>query len=69
MFYFTSAIIIGLIVHTLGKYTVIINLFMAVFKLVALALIVAALIFLYRKYRSRSRPGRSRRNGAISDAP
>ena len=61
MFYFTSAIIIGLIVHTLGKYTVIINLFMAVFKLAALALIVAALIFLYRKYRSRNRVASTRR--------
>ncbi len=61
MFYFTSAIIIGLIVHTLGKYTVIINLFMAVFKLAAIALIATALIFLYRKFRSRKRAGRPRR--------
>ena len=59
--YFTSAIIIGLIVHTLGKYTVMVNMFMATFKFAAMALVVATSIFLYRKFRARRRPGRPRR--------
>ena len=56
--YFTSAMVIGLIVHTLGKYTVMVNMFTITFKVAAVALVVAALIFLYRKVRSRKRPGR-----------
>ena len=60
-FYFTSAIIVGLIVHTLGKYTVMVNMFMVTFKFAAMALVVAALIFLYRKYIARKRSGRPRR--------
>ena len=59
-FYFTSAIIVGLIVHTLGKYTVMVNMFMVTFKFAAMALVVAALIFLYRKYRARKRSGHLR---------
>jgi uncharacterized membrane protein YdcZ (DUF606 family) len=59
--YFTSAIIIGLIVHTFGKYTVMVNMFMATFKFAAMALVVGALILLYRKFRSRERAGRPRR--------
>ena len=50
--------VIGLIVHTLGKYTVMVNMFTITFKVAAVALVVAALIFLYRKVRSRKRPGR-----------
>ena len=60
-FYFTSAIIVGLIVHTLGKYTVMINIFMVTFKVAAMALVIAALILLYRKFRSRKPADRSRR--------
>jgi hypothetical protein len=60
-FYFTSAIIIGLIVHTLGKYTVMVNMFIVTFKVAAMALVVAALILLYRKFRARNRAGRPRR--------
>jgi hypothetical protein len=59
--YFTAAILIGLIVHTLGKYTVMVNMFVVTFKFAALALVVAALIFLYRKYRARKRAARPRR--------
>jgi membrane protein implicated in regulation of membrane protease activity len=60
-FYFTAAIIVGLIVHTLGKYTVMVNMFMVTFKVAAVALVVVALILLYRKYRARKRAGRPRR--------
>ena len=57
-FYFTSAIIVGLIVHTLGKYTVMVNMFMVTFKVAVTALVVTALILLYRKFRARNRTAR-----------
>ena len=62
-FYFASAIIIGLVVHALGMYTVKVSMFMITFKVIALALVIAALILLYRKYRLRGRAGRPRRLG------
>ena len=58
---FTSAVIIGLILHTFGKYTVMVSMFTVTFKVAALALVVAASIFLYRKYIARKRSGRPRR--------
>ena len=59
--YFLSATIMGLIVYTLGTYTVMVNLFAVAFKFIALAVILAALIFLYRKFRSRKRAVHHRR--------
>ena len=59
--YFTSSIIIGLIVYTLGTYTVKVSMFVATFKVAAIALVIAVLIHAYRKFRSRKRPGRPRR--------
>ena len=59
--YFTAAIIIGLIVHTLGKYTVMVNMLMATFKFAAVALVIAVLILLYRRFRARKRRDRPRR--------
>jgi membrane protein DedA with SNARE-associated domain len=59
--YFLSATIMGLIVYTLGTYTVMVNMFMVTFKFAATALVVAALSFLYRKYRARKRAARPRR--------
>ena len=61
---FISAIIIGLIVHTLGKYTVMVNMSTITFKVAAVALVVAALFLLYRKLRMRTRGGRPRRLGS-----
>jgi membrane protein DedA with SNARE-associated domain len=61
MLWLTAGIIIGLIVYTLGKYTVMVNMFMVTFKFAVIALVVAALIFLYRKFRARKRPDRPRR--------
>jgi membrane protein DedA with SNARE-associated domain len=61
MLYLISSIIIGLIVYVLGKYTVMINIFMATFKVAAIALVIAVLILAYRKFRSRKRAGRPRR--------
>ena len=61
--YFTSSIIIGLIVYMLGMYTVKVSMFMVTFKVAAVALVIAALIFLYRKYRSRNRAASTRRLG------
>jgi uncharacterized membrane protein len=61
--YFTSSIIIGLIVYTLGMYTVKLSMFMITFKVAAIALVIAALLLLYRKFRSRGRAGRPRRLG------
>ena len=61
--YFTSSIIIGLIVYMLGTYTVKVSMFIVTFKVIALALVIAALIFLYRKYRSRNRAASTRRLG------
>ena len=58
---FTSAVIIGLILHTFGKYSVMVNIFTVTFKVAALALVVAALIFLYRKFAARNRSDRPRR--------
>lgn len=58
--YFLSATIMGLIVYTLGTYTVVVNLFSVAFKFIALALIVFAMIVLYRKFKSRKPNGRSR---------
>jgi uncharacterized membrane protein len=59
--YFTSSIIIGLIVYTLGTYTVKVSMFMVTFKVAAMVLVVAALILLYRKFRERNRTARPRR--------
>jgi Na+/H+-dicarboxylate symporter len=62
MFIFlTAGIIVGLIVHTLGKYTVMVNMFTVAFKVAAMALVVATLIFLYRKFHARNHAGRPRR--------
>jgi len=61
MLYLISSIIIGLIVYVLGTYTVLVNLYTVAFKFIAITLIVATLIFIYRKFRSRKRPGRPRR--------
>jgi hypothetical protein len=61
--YFTSSIIIGLIVHTLGMYTVKVSMFMVTFKVAAMVLVVVALLLLYRKFRSRGRAGRRPRLG------
>jgi hypothetical protein len=61
--YFTSSIIIGLIVYTLGTYTVKVSMFMITFKVIATALVIAALILLYRKFRSHGRAGRRPRLG------
>jgi uncharacterized membrane protein YecN with MAPEG domain len=63
LIYFTAAIIVGLIVHALGMYTVKLSIFMITFKVIAIALVVVALILLYRKFRSRGRAGRPRRLG------
>ena len=61
MLWLTAGIIIGWIVYTLGKYTVMVSVFTVTFKVVAMALVVAALLLLYRKFRSRGRAGRPRR--------
>jgi hypothetical protein len=60
-FYFLSATVIGLIVYTLGRWGLAISLFAAGSTFIAIALVIAALILLYRKYRSRERAGRPRR--------
>ena len=61
MLWLTAGIIIGLIVYMLGMYTVKVSMFIVTFKVIALALVIAALIFLYRKYRSRNRAASTRR--------
>jgi hypothetical protein len=42
--YFTSSIIIGFIVYTLGTQTVKLSMFMVSFKVIAMALVIAALL-------------------------
>jgi uncharacterized membrane protein YccC len=59
--YFTAAIIVGFIVHTLGMYTVKLSMFMVTFKVIAIALVIAALILLYRKFRLRKQIDRAHR--------
>jgi len=59
--YFTSSIIIGLIVYVLGTYTVKLSMFMVTFKVAAIALVIAVLIHAYRKFRARKRAGRPHR--------
>lgn len=51
--YFTSATIIGLIIYMLGRWGLAISLFTAGLKFAAVALVVAAVIFAYRRYRYR----------------
>ena len=63
MLWLTAGIIIGWIVYTLGKYTVMVSVFTVTFKVVAMALVVAALLLLYRKFRSRGRAASTRRLG------
>ena len=60
-FYFLSATVIGLIVYTLGRWGLAISMFSAGLKFIAVALVIAALMLLYRKYRSRERAGSLRR--------
>ncbi len=60
-FYFLSATVIGLIVYTLGRWGLAISMFTAGLKFIAIALVIAVLILLYRKYRPRKRAGCPRR--------
>ena len=60
-FYFLSANVIGFIVYTLGRWGLAISMFTAGLKFIAMASLVTASIFLYRKFRARDRAGRPRR--------
>jgi uncharacterized membrane protein len=57
--YFTSSVIIGLIVHALGMYTVKVSMFMITFKVIAIALVITALLLLYRRFRARKQIDRA----------
>jgi hypothetical protein len=48
-------------VHRSTLVTVMVSMFTVAFKVAAVASVVAASIFLYRKFRARKRPGRPRR--------
>jgi hypothetical protein len=51
----------SLTVYEVGRLGVIVSISLGALKFIAMALVIAALIFLYRKYRARKRPDRPRR--------
>jgi hypothetical protein len=51
----------SLTVYEVGRLGVIVSISLGALKLIAMALVVAALILLYRKFRARERAGRPRR--------
>ena len=51
----------SLTVYEVGRLGVIVSISLGALKFIAMASLVAALIFLYRKFRARNRAGRPRR--------